>query len=147
MRWYLTINRTGRHVQDAEINEDNYICNVESSFEHAILIAATPKLREACKIAQVWFEKHTNDEPVWETQPSADMATIMSEAITEAESGTPAEPQHGREPEPKPLAQYLTKYIEHEIGLHSYNPSCELLEQALNAYESTENVKIKIEKQ
>lgn len=48
--------------------------------------------------------------------------------------------------QPKPLAQYLAEYIEHEIGLHSYNPSCELLEQALEAYESTENVKIKIEK-
>jgi len=58
----------------------------------------------------------------------------------------------------KPLAQYLGEYIEHEIetenilslddfeGLSLYNSWRELLEQAFDAYESTEQVKIRIEK-
>ena len=78
--------------------------------------------------------------------------------------GTPLDPQHGREPEkvkpchpkcktcaklrtPKPLAQYLDEYIEHETGMDChYGTWRELLEQALNAYQSTENVTIKIER-
>jgi len=51
MRWYLTVNESGRHIQDAEINEDNYICNVESSDKHAKLIAAAPDLLAACRYA------------------------------------------------------------------------------------------------
>lgn len=60
--------------------------------------------------------------------------------------------------EPKPLAQYLNEYIEHEIqngnieadaiaghALFLWDSWCELLEQALDAYESTEQVKIRIE--
>ncbi|KKN00796.1 hypothetical protein LCGC14_1134210 [marine sediment metagenome] len=42
-------------------------------------------LLEACKTAMAWFDKHTNDEPVWEDQPSADMATLMQDAIAQAE--------------------------------------------------------------
>ena len=48
-------------------------------------------------------------------------------------------------PEPKPLAQYLALYLEAEIPTE-LSAWCELLEQALDAYESTENVKIKIER-
>ena len=84
---------------------------------------------------------------------------IMATAI-------PPDPQHGREPcktcdgsgkdpnqgsfEPcpdckpekvKPLAQYLVEYLHHEIV---YDVDRELLEQALDAYQSTENVTIKI---
>ncbi|KKN19132.1 hypothetical protein LCGC14_0948880 [marine sediment metagenome] len=55
---------------------------------------------------------------------------------------------------PKPLAQYLDEYIEHEVKLdniesadmYAYNSWRELLEQALGAYELTENVTIKIER-
>ena len=79
--------------------------------------------------------------------------------------GTPPEPQHGREPDKvKPLAQYLAKYIEHEhtegegyaaYFINSYpdgsvnlDIGClrAVLEQALDAYQSTENVTIKIER-
>jgi len=70
--------------------------------------------------------------------------------------GTPPDSQHGREPKPKPLAQYLDKYIDVEIEsgnvspdvaeLYAYNSWRELFEQALDAYESTENVKIRIER-
>ena len=59
-------------------------------------------------------------------------------------------------PEPKPLAQYFGEYIEHEVEignidpsasiLYAYNSWRELLEQAFDAYESTEGVKIRIEK-
>lgn len=49
LRWYLTINKDGRHVQDATINEDNYICNVESTDKDALLIVSAPELLEACK--------------------------------------------------------------------------------------------------
>lgn len=56
---------------------------------------------------------------------------------------------------PKPLAQYLDEYIEHEANIgnidisvaaleYTYNSWRELLEQALDAYESTENVVIQI---
>ena len=67
---------------------------------------------------------------------------------------TPPDPQHGRDV--KPLAQYLDEYIEHEVELnnvspevgelYAYNSWRELLEQALDAYESTEQVKIRIER-
>lgn len=63
-------------------------------------------------------------------------------------------------PKLKPLAQYLAEYIEHEIETGGIDISCQgiemipmayhtwegLLEQALDAYESTENVTIKIER-
>ncbi len=61
--------------------------------------------------------------------------------------------------EPKPLAQYLDEYIEHEIKIGNIdkfvtaghaillgNSWAWLLKQALNAYESTEQVKIRIER-
>ncbi|KKN53849.1 hypothetical protein LCGC14_0598080 [marine sediment metagenome] len=43
---------------------------------------------------------------------------------------------------PKPLAQYLDEYLRHEV----VDVDRELLEQALDAYQSTENVTIKIER-
>jgi len=59
-------------------------------------------------------------------------------------------------PEPKSLAQYLDEYIDTEIEngnispdvaeLYAWNSWRELLEQALDAYESTEQVKIRIER-
>jgi len=56
---------------------------------------------------------------------------------------TPADPQHGREPEKvKPLAQYLVEYLHYEIV---YDVDRELLQESLDAYESTEQVKIRIE--
>ena len=71
----------------------------------------------------------------------------------------PAEDRYGREPyKVKPLAQYLSEYIDHEIELGNlihtdlcicaaeYNSVQKMFEQALDAYESTENVKIKIER-
>ncbi len=71
-------------------------------------------------------------------------------------TGTPPESRYGRDlvPEPKPLAQYLDEYIRHEVetdGLKMeaaqiWIPDKELLEQALEAYQSTENVMIKIER-
>ena len=42
----------------------------------------------------------------------------------------------------KPLAQYLDEYLRHEV----VDVDLELLEQALDAYQSTENVTIKIER-
>ena len=110
-------------------------------------------LLDACKMALAWFDKMTNDESVWEEQPSADMATIMAEALESYRrvQGTPPGPQHGREPDKvKPLAQYLDKYLEAAwkgaidcaVGVNGQ----ELLKQALDAYESTENVKIRIER-
>lgn len=56
----------------------------------------------------------------------------------------------------KPLSQYLDEYIEREVELGNIRPVVsdlfaydswrELLEQALDAYQSTENVTIKIER-
>jgi hypothetical protein len=61
---------------------------------------------------------------------------------------TPAESRYGREPDKvKPLAQYLTEYFEHELTNGSdYHSHRELLEEAFDAYESTEQVKIRIER-
>lgn len=47
--WYLTINEHGRHIQRADINEDNYICNVESNDSDAYLINASPELLNLAK--------------------------------------------------------------------------------------------------
>lgn len=48
---------------------------------------------------------------------------------------------------PKPLVQYLGEYIDHELCNNTEHDSWrELLEQALNAYQSTEQVKIRIER-
>ena len=62
--------------------------------------------------------------------------------------GTSPDPQHGREPNKvKSLAQYLGEYIYHELCPGTVHGSWyKLLQQALDAYESTENVKIKVEK-
>lgn len=61
------------------------------------------------------------------------------------DKATPSDPQHGRDV--KPLAQYLGEYIAVIDG--DYVSDCdtwrELLKQALDAYESTEQVKIRIE--
>ena len=43
---------------------------------------------------------------------------------------------------PKPLAQFMDEYLRHEV----VDVDHELLEQALEAYQSTENVTIKIER-
>jgi len=60
----------------------------------------------------------------------------------------PAEDRYGREPDKvKSLAQYLAEYFEHELTNGSdYRSHHELFEQAIDAYESTENVKIRIER-
>jgi len=73
----------------------------------------------------------------------------------------PTDLQYGREPEKvKPLAQYLSEYIEYEkynfagIDERWGEANVEIdvdelrdwLEQALDAYESTEQVKIRIER-
>ena len=51
---------------------------------------------------------------------------------------------------PKSLAQYLAEYLDYEYYVETdagrVSTLCELLEQALDAYESTENVTIKIER-
>ena len=67
-----------------------------------------------------------------------------------------AEPQHGRKPDKvKPLAQYLSEYLAggidrtHEAGFpvdFTKEGLRLVLEPALEAYESTENVKIRIER-
>jgi len=57
----------------------------------------------------------------------------------------PSEPQHGREPDKvKSLAQYLAEYLDRYLNGETLPH--ELLKQALNTYQSTENVTIKIER-
>lgn len=60
----------------------------------------------------------------------------------------PTKSRYGREPDKvKPLAEYLAEYVEPLDHSNSYIIGWrELLEQALDAYESTENVKIRIER-
>lgn len=60
------------------------------------------------------------------------------------EPSTPPDSQHGREPDKvKPLAQYL---FEHDCEYADVRSSREYFQQALDAYQSTENVTIKIER-
>lgn len=68
------------------------------------------------------------------------MIAVVADALeTEGNTVTPPEPQHGREP--KPLAQYLATVSDME------RPKTQaFFEQALDAYQSTENVTIKIER-
>ena len=57
---------------------------------------------------------------------------------------TPADPQHGREPDKvKPLAQFINEW---DLAHPDERNTCEYFQQALDAYQSTENVKIKIER-
>jgi len=72
------------------------------------------------------------------------------------DKATPPNPQHGHEPDKvKPLAQYLSEYLAtgidrmHEAGMpmdFTEDGLKPILEQALDAYQSTENVTIKIER-
>ena len=83
-----------------------------------------------------------------------DIKAVVEVVLDKAQDkATPPDPQHGRDV--KPLAQYLDEYIEHEvelvnvqsdIRLYEYDSWREMLEQALDAYESTEQVKIRIER-
>lgn len=64
--------------------------------------------------------------------------------------GTPAESRYGRDVKSdkvKPLAQYLVDYLQHEhpVGFNRLFWK-RIIEQALDAYESTEQVKIRIER-
>jgi len=89
------------------------------------------------------------------------MENVDNNSITT--DGTPIEDQHGREPNKvKSLAQYLAKYVEQEKWNFStittefrgaghsveidINDLKGVLQQAFDAYESTEQVKIRIER-
>ena len=88
------------------------------------------------------------------------IAVVADTLQTEGDISTPPDPQHGREPESKSLTQYLGEYLEQEKDVFANfgPPNClprieididslrELLEQALDAYQSIENVTIKIER-
>ena len=104
------------------------------------------KLCNGCWEVQVRLTSYLNNETAIQ---------FVSEALNKVIKAIPAEDRYGREPEKvKPLAQYLDEYIEHEVELgniesadmYAYDSWRELLEQALDAYESTEQVKIRIER-
>ena len=126
-------------------------------------------------ITEIKFMLHVHGRFQWSWANIKNNRAISNPLVNpwnEAQA-TPPDPQHGRDvkpehgtlacelPAPKPLAQYLMEYIEHEIENRNidittnkgvimlsadYNSWRELLEQALDAYESTENVTIKIER-
>ena len=111
------------------------------------------------KQLKVILEDRLADLLEYQTIKKRDFVPLVLADIAQ-DKDTPAKPQHGREPDKvKPLAQYLDEYIEHEIELGNIeefataghaiflgNSWAWLLEQAFDAYESTEQVKIKIEK-
>jgi len=91
------------------------------------------------KEALQWLVEHVNGRDA------------IAEFFRVVETGIPAEDRYGRESDKvKPLAQYLAEYLEQEIIKKYQNKReywmREMVEQALDAYESTENVRIKIEK-
>jgi len=103
-------------------------------------------------------------DPCWEVEtrlPSylnnKNAIRFVSKALNKAQDkDTPTDSQPSEPDKVKPLAQYLDEYIEHEVEggnispdvdeLFAYNSWRELLEQAFDAYESTEQVKIRIER-
>jgi hypothetical protein len=59
----------------------------EEAVANARLVASAPKLLDACKTAKEWLDKFSDDEPIWEEVPAADIATILHELIRGAEKG------------------------------------------------------------
>lgn len=107
---------------------------------------------------EIQFSLHVDGAALWSWADIQNNGNVSNPSVNpwnEAQDeGTPANPQHGREPDKvKPLAQYLDEYIEHEVEIGNIDPIYmyahdswrELLEQALDAHESTEQVKIRIE--
>ena len=92
------------------------------------------KLCNGCWEVQTRLQSYLNNE---------NAIRFVSEALNKIQA-TPPEPQHGREPDKvKPLAQYLTEYNCEHTGSRFCR---EYFQQALDAYQSTENVTIKIER-
>lgn len=100
--------------------------------------------------AALWHKCYCNFTPKDKGMPQSCNLVWRGECIQDK-----AEPQHGTlicelpALKPKPLAEYLTEYIDQEIQEHQQWVSVlpkEWLEQALEAYESTENVVIQIER-
>jgi hypothetical protein len=83
-KWYLTINENGRHIQRADINEDNYICNVESNDADARLIASAPDLLKACEKALDEFHEYFNAEVYNENIAPVDTIEQLEIAINKA---------------------------------------------------------------
>lgn len=103
--------------------------------------------------AALWHKCFCNFTPKDRGMPQSCNLVWRGECIQN--TGTPPESRYGREPEKvKSLAQYLDEYIEHEVDLdniesadmYAYNSWRQFFEQALDAYQSTENVVIKIER-
>lgn len=61
-----------------EVDENNRINSTESIEDMKM---ENMTLLEATKIARDWFDRFANDEPVWENQPAANIASILTEAI------------------------------------------------------------------
>ena len=96
------------------------------------------KLCNGCWEVQTRLQSYLNNE---------NAIRFVSGALNKIHD-TPSDSQHGREPDKvKPLAQYLAEYLNHEGDIlpADIGNSKDLLEQALDAYQSTERVKIRIE--
>ena len=98
---------------------------------------------------EIQFSLHVDGAASWSWADIQNNGNVPNPSVNpwnEAlDIGTPTNPQHGREPDKvKPLAQYLGEYLRHEIS--TYRSLDPILEQALDAYQSTENVTIKIER-
>ena len=134
--------------------------NIANSIQQILRDPGHPEV----PVTEIEFMLHVHGRFQWswaDIQNNSAVPTPSVNPWNEAQDKTPAEPQHGREPEKvKPLAQYLGEYVEHEVELGNIHISCQgiemmsadydtwggLLEQALDAYESTEQVKIRIER-
>jgi len=121
---------------------------------------------------EIQFSLHVDGAASWSWADIQNNGNVLNPSVNPwNEAQDKADPQHGRDVKPdtcgypeyrvnvgcvgcpydcqnkvKPLAQYLGEYIEYEM---IDNADCDtwvaLLEQALDAYQSTENVKIRIE--
>jgi hypothetical protein len=95
-------------------------------------------------IGEINFTLHVEGRVNWSWADIQNNAAVSIPSVNpwnEAQA-TPPEPQPSEPDKVKPLAQYLVEYLQYEDEY----PFPELLQQALDAYESTENIKIRIER-
>ena len=98
---------------------------------------------------EIQFLLHVDGAKSWSWADIKNNGAVSNPSVNpwnEAQVTSP-DPQHGRGPEKvKPLAQYLVDYLQHEhpVGFNRLFWK-RIIEQALDAYESTEQVKIRIE--
>lgn len=87
------------------------------------------------------------DNGEYETECAIGRIHAAIQPYNEPSTSTPPESRYGHDLEPEPLAQYLAEYVQQELDdCIDYGEWPGAMVRALKAYQSTENVTIKIER-